>query len=166
MTADPNALEALLQKVQRNREKLHPSGPAASTAFNSAGAAPEPTPSRADPTEPYATHRPSADDDLEADPFGASIPPEPVADTGYAMQAPEAESPFGERASQPAPRPATDRGGLRSSAAPVEAAGSILSAPPAPHSTRPIAQVVSRHPAAENATFGQLLTRSLSLRPR
>ena len=55
---------------------------------------------------------------------------------------------------------------MRPSRAPVEAEGSILSAPPAPHSTRPVAQVVSRHPAAENATFGQLLTRSLALRPR
>jgi len=189
MTADPNALEALLQKVQRNREKLHPSGaPAASSAFNSPGASVEPA--RPDATQAYETRRSSTADDLEADPFAASFPPDapasmpPAASTGYAMQTPEAEAPFGGRHSQPAPHPATDRPkpiitfpptmppsgemgrSVRPSAAPVEAEGSILSAPPAPHSTRPIAQVVSRHPAADNATFGQLLTRSLSLRPR
>jgi len=41
-----------------------------------------------------------------------------------------------------------------------------LADPPAPAVSKPIAQVVSKQPPVASATFGDLLRRSLSLRPR
>ena len=115
---------------------------------------------------------PPEEEDLEADPFGApaSVPPrapsyvpEPESMRAAPSNRPKPIITFPPSVPPPDDETASRR---RGSGVPSQVEGSILSAPPAPHATRPIAQVVSRHPASENATFGQLLTRSLALRAR
>jgi hypothetical protein len=73
----------------------------------------------------------------------------------------DAESAFGERASFEEPFEESLSQPPRG-----EVEGSVVTAPPAPQPSRPIAQVVSRHPPIERPTFGKLLARSLSLRAR
>jgi hypothetical protein len=56
----------------------------------------------------------------------------------------------------PAPAPAN----------PASQGGAVIAAPEPPEVSRPVAQVISRHPDVAGASFGDLLRRSLSLRPR
>src|SRR6185295_111636 len=44
--------------------------------------------------------------------------------------------------------------------------GAMLVDPAVPQPSKPIVQVVSKHPPSVASTFGELLKRSLSLRPR
>ena len=51
-------------------------------------------------------------------------------------------------------------------AAPALREGAMLVDPPLSQPSKPIVQVVSKHPPSVAANFGELLKRSLSLRPR
>jgi hypothetical protein len=154
-------LEALLQRVQRNRtvrgEARAGAGLPVSPARAVAAAGPRPR------LEPSAAAAPASP------PQAAPARPKP-APTPLEMA-------FEARVSRPAeaPRPV-----LRSSGVPTLALGSepptavrpapqdgrVLVEPGAPEPTKPIVQVVSKQPPIVPSTFGELLRRSLSLRPR
>lgn len=159
--SDPDALEALLQRVQRNRQARASAAPPKPQAHAEEAAAPF-TDEETDPFGESYAEEPS----LEVD--EGSIPPSRM--PSYASEPPPAQP-----SSRPkpiitfppsVPPPDEARRSSRVSAGPAEVEGAILSAPPAPHATRPVAQVVSRHPSPETLSFGQLLTRSLALRAR
>jgi DNA polymerase-3 subunit gamma/tau len=79
----------------------------------------------------------------------------PVRGGGAAVEA--APSPRGGAASAPRQSPP---------AAPAPREGAMLVDPPVVQPSKPIVQVVSKHPPTAASNFGELLKRSLSLRPR
>ena len=166
MSTQVERLEALLERVQANRAHPRAPGqaaqPAAAARFDArapaAPARPAPPPAAAARAEPRQPDRgkPGAtplemafEDQLS----GAHAPPQ-------AKPAPQQAAPsFTPR--EPAPsfsqQPAAPAG-------PRE--GAMLVDPQVAQPSKPIVQVVSKHPPSVASTFGELLRRSLSLRPR
>jgi hypothetical protein len=158
-TQQVERLTALLARVQRNRS--------ASRAGNGAPA-PQPVAAIAPPAAAPAPRRAEV-----------PVPPAPVAPVAPAPSAPSRgrhaptplEMALEGRVSQPseqfashtavAPAPAPVP-----AAAPARAAGRVLAEPITPEPSKPIVQVVSKQPPHAAASFGELLKRSLSLRPR
>jgi hypothetical protein len=156
MNVQVQKLEELLQRVQTNRNKPRVRSVAA------APIAAAPVAERAEPSKEFSP-RPAA---AVEEPFAR--PARPVA-----VEKPAAR----ERISRPEPEPA---------ARPAQPEPQPLPAAPEPARTarvtpgRPlritpagltraagaVASVVSQHPESEEVTFGELLRRSLSLRPR
>ena len=152
MTAPVERLQGLLGLVQRNRRASRGSTPAQAP---SAPAALDPEILAQDefPLEP---ERGSIPITLDA----GDAPPPPV-------EVPRAAAvPFEARASRSYDEPEREAAGAEGFDDFPAAEGSVITAPPVAQPTRPIAHVVSRHPPAEAATFGKLLSRSLSLRAR
>jgi hypothetical protein len=180
-------LNTLLQRVQANRRTAPvrtalPANaqvlqPSAAASFAQPAAEP-PRPRRSTP--PLAPNAPIANDSMTAAiPADAPLPP------GRRPVAPARPSPLemafaGELDREPAPAPAPRSQRPPAPAQPV--ATSMPAAPAAPlapqeivprviepdmprTSARAIAQVVSKHAPAIDATFGAMLKRSLSLRP-
>ncbi len=157
-TQQVERLTALLARVQRNRS--------ASRAGNGVPA-PQPVAAIAPPAAAPAPRRAEV-----------PVPPAPVAPVAPAPGAPSRgrhaptplEMALEGRVSQPseqfasptavAPAPAP------APAAPTRAAGRVLAEPITPEPSKPIVQVVSKQPPHAAASFGELLKRSLSLRPR
>lgn len=182
-------LQDLLGRVQRNRRASGaPHAPAPPMARAGASAAiRDSLPAALDPEV-------LAQDEFPLEPERGSIPIslDPTSSPPPAVQVPRAAAvPYEARMSRPQPVPdayaPAEFGDLAESprSAPPEpehasfgqsyeerlgefppAEGSVITAPPVPQPTRPIAQVVSRHPPVEPLTFGKLLGRSLSLRAR
>jgi len=152
-------LEALLTKVQTNRRQPNRTliGAQAVPA-QAAVAAPQEPPSS-------ALRRPGQDRRVPAEEPDRRAEPErrPVA----------VEMPFKPEQPTPPPPPNARRepaAAPRAAQAPHEPAGApiqprVIDPDPPRASSRPIAQLVSKHIPAVDATFGAMLKRSLSLRP-
>lgn len=160
-------LEALLSTVQKNRHQER--GAQISADGSGGGAAAMAMGSPAQPPEsPSSAMRKPAAPDRRAEPDRRNAGEErrPVA----------VETPFGEapavaaRREQPAaPRP-QQRPAPAAEEAPAQAnpegmVPRLIEPDPPRQSARPIAQLVSKHVPAVDATFGAMLKRSLSLRP-
>lgn len=142
-------LEALLATVQKNRQRergvqLTADGSGAAPALAAGGIPPE-SPSS-------SLRRPPVDRRAEPEarrPAAVETPFEPAAAAPARREQPAAP-----RAQPPAPAqpnpPITPR---------------VIEPDPPRQSARPIAQLVSKHVPAVDATFGAMLKRSLSLRP-
>ena len=146
MSTQVDRLQALLLRVQNNRRKPRSGGaatvqrevPQVAARAQVAPARPEPQRREARP-EPVRAQEPPE----FREPPTASVPRPAAAKP--AAQAPAAQAPVMQASAPEQPR-------------------IIDPAPPQP--TRPVAQVVSKHPSVTPQTFGELLRRSLSLRPR
>jgi hypothetical protein len=160
-TQQVQRLEALLERVQENRAQPRagaPAQPAAPARFEAAAPAPArpapppaPAAPRAEPRQPDrakagATPLEMAFEDQLS---GAHAPP----------QAKPAPASF-------TPREAAPSFSKQSAAAAAPREGAMLVDPLVPQPSKPIVQVVSKHPPSVASTFGELLKRSLSLRPR
>jgi hypothetical protein len=175
MNAQVDRLQALLQRVNDNRQKPRAvapapvaaagptarmmAGPKASAAPQAPGAA-RPAPA-AMPTKPQMVPGSSAAD---ARPKPKAPTPLELAVEGRISQ-PLAQPPVRpgavvSRAPAPAPAPAAV-----AAARPVYEGSMVADVAPAEPS-KPIAHVVSTHPPFTALSFGELLRRSLSLRPR
>lgn len=175
--AQVQKLEALLQRVQHNRGRARTPGAnvtAAGVPAPAAQLAPEPAraasmgaaaaasvaarPARERLSTPLEMavegelNRPASAPAPRA-PSQAQQPPRP-APAQPARQAPEPRAPT----PQPMPRASV----AQPAAAQPSRIDSASIAPP----SKPIANVVSKHPSTEASSFGQLLSRSLRLRPR
>jgi hypothetical protein len=148
MSSQVDRLQALLGRVQQNRLKPHAEHgasmrPVASASSNTTG--------RSDArAEPRAASRAEAS-------FGQREAPtstvgRPAADTSFAGKFSVPPGAIGSAAAPNIARQAAEQ--------------PLLIDPPIPQPTKPVAQVVSKHPPSVASTFGELLRRSLSLRPR
>jgi len=152
-TQQVERLTALLARVQRNRSSSRGGNgasarqPVAAVAPPAAAPAPKrgelPVPSAPVPSAPSrGRHAPT---------------PLEMALEGRVSQPAEQFTRPVDVAPVPTPAPA---------AAPARAAGRVLAEPITPEPSKPIVQVVSKQPPHAAASFGELLKRSLSLRPR
>jgi hypothetical protein len=161
MTTQVDRLETLLARVQQNRQRPRAASPDALAAKQVAGApmapvAAAPSPPRAAPNR--ADTRP-----LKPQPAPSAAqaaPPRPAATPLEMAVEGRLSSPSAHGAGQVSmpqqPPPA----------APVSYDGRVLVDPQPAPAGRPIVQVVSMNPPSQALTFGELLRRSLSLRPR
>jgi hypothetical protein len=144
-------LNALLERVQQNRQRPGSTKSGAGDVVNASStaqglAAPAAAPRL--PPEPPRLSTPSA----------RSI--EPPAAKPPSVRPPPAPDPRREPPARVAPRPPQP-----APLAADEIVPRIIEADPPREAGRPIAQVVSKHAQPVDATFGAMLKRSLSLRP-
>lgn len=158
MSQQVERLQALLERVQRNRGARPAAAPAAAVAVAAAAQA-----AFQERPEPMAPAR------AQAAPGGrAKTAPTPL------------EMALEDRASRrvdpptqpisftpgPMPRAAVPPPAQPLAQSPASEAGRVLSDPEPAEPSKPIVQVVSRQPPIAASSFGELLRRSLSLRPR
>jgi hypothetical protein len=185
MSQQVERLQALLDRVQRNRAAPRNGAPVPARAAAVAAPAaqrpampppPEAIAQIATPAPTTSPGRKTAPTPLEmafegrasrAQSMDAPTQPiaiAPMAPTPAPAPAPRAQAPAAAPAprapvAQPAPAPAP-----KAAPAPVE--GRVLAEAGEVQATKPIAQVVSKQPPIAALSFGELLRRSLSLRPR
>jgi hypothetical protein len=165
MSTQVERLEALLERVRENRGQPRagaPAQPAAPARFEAAA----PAPARPAPPPAPAAARAEPRQADRAKP-GATPLEMAFEDQLSGPHAPPQAKP----APQPAPasfkpREAAPSFAQQSSAAAAPREGAMLVDPVVPQPSKPIVQVVSKHPPSVASTFGELLKRSLSLRPR
>lgn len=178
MNTQVERLEALLVRVQENRQRPRPAAAARKPA--PAIAAPSLNETRRGvpaPAAPPVSARP-AESPLRSVPAietrgkpKSATPLELAVEEGI-LQPAQAEPPRAPAAPAPvvaapvAPAPAAPRAARQAAAKPPPTEGVVLVdvAPTTP--SKPIVQVLSPHPPQAASTFGELLRRSLSLRPR
>ncbi len=146
MSGQVDKLHNLLTRVQENRTQPRAQAVA-------------PAPAAVEPEPPAAQRATRASSPLEmavageldrAQPAPAPAPPAAAPAPPAAAPAPPAAAP----APAPAPAPASPEGGI------------VLADPNPVEPARSVAQVVSKSPVGTDLSFGELLRRSLSLRPR
>ena len=160
-TQQVERLTALLARVQRNRN---------SSRGGNGARAPQPVAAIAPPAAVPAPRR--AEVPVPSAP--APTAPAPTAPARGRHAPTPLEMALEGRVSQPAERFARPIDVAAPVAAPVpapvpapaRAAGRVLAEPITPEPSKPIVQVVSKQPPHAAASFGELLKRSLSLRPR
>ena len=183
MSTQVERLQALLQRVQENRGRLRVAGeaplranaPAMSLPVQ-AHAAARPRPDSASfagfelpPAAAPAEHRPEPRVPDRSKP--GATPLEMAFEDQFNMPPLQVAQPV---PSQPKPPPQPQRAASRpaelmAAAAPVGAGtddGFLLADPEPPKPSKPVAQVISKQPPMSAPSFGELLRRSLSLRPR
>ena len=172
MNAPVERLQALLARVQENR---HQPRDGAADAHPQIAAVPQPV---YQPAQPAPASRAAATQPRTAEPRGGRPAATPLemavegrlGEPAYVAQ-PAAPNPAPVRPQlqqvQPQAQPqAQPRAQAAAPAAPVSHEGVVLVEANVAQPTRPIAQVVSMNPPSLAPTFGELLRRSLSLRPR
>ncbi|MFI5308417.1 MAG: hypothetical protein ACHQ53_13755 [Polyangiales bacterium] len=159
MSTQVERLQALLERVEHNRQKPRPlqARPAPSAAAQPAARS---TPEAAAPVAPVpAPAREVAATKPTAPGFAAQAaparPPAPSPQRQVVVQEVVAP-PRVSRAAEPA----------AAKAPPAASGPSLLVDPVLDAPSKPIAQVVSKHPPSTPLSFGDLLRRSLSARPR
>jgi hypothetical protein len=186
MSASVQRLEALLQRVQHNRKLPRAAAPASGGVVHTAVGNPAPAPARAmsvaaAPQGQAASMAARPVRERTSTPLEMAVEGElnrpgvtqaeaPAAPVRSVMQeprrAPAQEVPRRVQeplapTPQPMPRVSVPQRQPVQAASPTRIESSSI-APP----SRPIANVVSKHPSTDPASFGQLLARSLRLRPR
>jgi hypothetical protein len=164
MNTQVDRLQALLQRVQLNRSKPHAvwvapvsAEQARSAEPSRAAAVPAPAPHMSAP----APHMPATQSPRGPDPTVRSGAPEPRAKPATATPLEMAvEGHF----SRPVPAEPAAKPAVATASGSSQGVALVDVALPQPQ--KPIAHVVSKHPHSSAATFGDLLRRSLSLRPR
>jgi hypothetical protein len=172
MSTQVDRLQALLERVQANRGRPRASAPAVQPAAAVRFDAPAPAPSASPPRHAPPAAPPAARaEPRSADRARAGATPLEMAfedQLSGAHAAPQAK-PAQPAAREPAPSfSPREAASSREPAAPAVASreGAMLVDPPVPQPSKPIVQVVSKHPPSVASNFGELLKRSLSLRPR
>jgi len=193
MSGQAQRLEELLARVQENRKQpraAEPAAPpmAAPAAAPMAARAPAPAPARVQRAEPETVDL----DPFMSEPPAAPAPaprmpapaPHPASPPGTALATP-LELALEDEVVRASREPAQARPMAKPPAAPMAPMAPMAAAsPPSPAvhagppegrvladpgpmaASRPIAQAVTKHPPVTGQTFGDLLRRSLSLRPR
>lgn len=153
-------LTALLARVQRNRSA--PRGDNG-VARPQAAAAPVPTPGATPASAPRRAEPAAAA--VPVPPSSVMAAPAPAPSRGRPAPTP-LEMAFEGRVSQPVEQMTQpiDVSPLPVASSPRD--GRVLAEPNTPEPSKPIVQVVSKQPPHAAASFGELLRRSLSLRPR
>jgi hypothetical protein len=184
MTGQTDRLQALLVRVQENRQqprggntRAYQAPPAVQEApvVHRAQPAPREVPQ---PVYAAAAQAPAAQPAFgertqprSADPRGAKAAATPLemaveGRLSAPIHAPANTPPQAPAQSHAHAPPQRAHAQAAAPAAPVSREGVVLVEAQVPQPTRPIAQVVSMNPPSLAATFGELLRRSLSLRPR
>jgi hypothetical protein len=159
MSTQVDRLQALLHRVQQNRGKPRADGGASEfSARERAAPSGRPVPTAA------------------ASVAASSIPPpqrEPTRLEGRPAPGPEPRAAFAreqrdlrEAPTSVVPRPRIDAPPPAVTLSATSQGEPRIIDPPVPQPARPVAQVVSKHPPMVALSFGELLRRSLSLRPR
>jgi hypothetical protein len=171
MSNQTDRLEALLARVQQNRQQPRAVAGFASTIAGHAapGPAAAPPERRAEPRAP----EPRAPEP-RAKPAATPLEMAFENSVNVSANAAPARAPNAAPSVNTAPARAPNAGAgprgatqpLHSQPAAAPREGVMLVDPSPMQPGRPIAQVVSKHPPSQAATFGELLRRSLSLRPR
>lgn len=153
MSSQVDRLQALLGRVQQNRAKARPDG-----GFGTHGmrdrAAPSGRPLAAPAPMAAAPKREPARAESRPAP-----PPEPRAASRVEQRDPRENATSG----YPRPQLEAQPPAVTMSASHGEP---LIIDPPVPQPSKPVVQVVSKHPPSVALSFGELLRRSLSLRPR
>jgi hypothetical protein len=159
MSTQVAKLEALLQRVQRNRDQPRAAAPAASAPA-----------ARASVAQPVPVAVPVASPQPAAARAGKASLPQPVSFAKPAAQPVQSsKAPVEPARPKVAASPlqaAVESRLSRPGGAVEEIRGEMLSVEEPVASGKPIAQVVSKHPPTVALSFGELLRRSLALRPR
>jgi hypothetical protein len=147
MSSQVDRLQSLLSRVQQNRHKPRPDGGGGEHGARDRGA------SSARPV-PMVAVAPAA-----VPP--AAVPAQREPTRRESRPAPRPEPRVASRVEQREPRE------VPLSGPPRQTHGEpLIIDPPVPQPSKPVVQVVSKHPPSVALSFGELLRRSLSLRPR
>jgi len=146
MSSQVDRLQALLHRVQQNREKPRPDGGGGELGPRERGA-------------PSGRPVPMAAAPMAAAPMAAPGP------DPRAASRPEQRDPR-EVPTSTFPRPRVDVPPPAATLSATSHGEPLIIDPPVPQPSKPVVQVVSKHPPSVALSFGELLRRSLSLRPR
>ncbi|MDD9943407.1 MAG: hypothetical protein OXU20_20370 [Myxococcales bacterium] len=177
MSGQVQRLQSLLETVQRNRAQPRPArvSPADGAGARAEGVAePQPVSLVAEaPAPPRAAAKPVPSGMPQAEPRTAPMPkvqPAAPAPPQRAAPAPPAPPNAAKRKATASPLMAALDESLGKTVPPAPLAAPTgpqqIPLPPTEQGSKPVAQVVSAAPSVDELTFGELLHRSLSLRPR
>jgi hypothetical protein len=169
-------LQTLLETVQRNRQRPgEPIGVGANVAAANVVQKKSPANTTASAAEPARAASAQAAKPAAAEPARARVPtPDLAAKPAAPAARPAAPQPQAQQREAAAQPPATQPKSAPRIPEPQAAPQPVAQEPIVPRviepeaqrpSTRPIAQLVSKHAPVVDATFGAMLKRSLSLRP-
>jgi hypothetical protein len=168
MSSQVDRLQALLHRVQQNRVKPRPDGGAGEQLGARERGAPSGRP------VPMAG-APMASAPMASAPMAAAAPPQRELARPDSRPAPGPEPRAASRVEQRdphevptsvVPRPRVDAPPPAATLSAASRGEPLIIDPPVPQPSKPVVQVVSKHPPSVALSFGELLRRSLSLRPR